>query len=119
MNRDSWLMFFALGLFAGLGSVAIASGLLFAWLVVWPIAWLAEFVRSRWPAAIVLGYFASVGIRVLIGFSLALILDRILNDELGANRIYWFGWLLNYLLALIVETILLMRPIGRTGNENS
>lgn len=116
MSRGSWLVYVAGGLLAGLLSVSMAPGLVFAWLTVWPVAFLAEWIRNR-VSGIVFGYFVSVGTRMVMGLGMAIVFDRLLNHELGVNRVYWFGWLANYIVALIAEIVLVLLSSNRTGNR--
>jgi hypothetical protein len=83
------------------------------WLTIWPVCWVGEWWRSKLGRAksVVLGYYVSVGVRVIVGLGLALAIDLWWHGEAGSNAGYWFAWLINYLISLIAETVLGVRRL--------
>jgi hypothetical protein len=81
------------------------------WLTVWPVCWLGEWWRSvlNRKKSVVLGYYVSVGVRVIAGLGLALALDVAWHGDAGSNIRFWFAWLVNYLISLVAETVLGVR----------
>lgn len=106
MSRKAWLLLFGLSILMFVIDVGLNRNWLGIWLSIWPVCFLAEWIRRALigEKSLVLGYFFGVGMRVVIGLSLAMIFDVSLHGQLAANSNYWFCWLVNYFVCLVAET---------------